>query len=188
MNTTTIKISGLTPLIMHNGQLADPLNDAAKALSRLTSKKSKTEDDHLAVRKCEWHGGLYVNNAGAPCLPGEVIEASLVEGAKKYKLGKVAKGGIIVLGDYALEYDGPKSVEKLWAHGGFIKCAGVKVQNKRVIRSRPMFPKWGCTFDVQWDPALVKDEDQLIEIAESAGMTGIGDWRPKYGRFEVVDS
>lgn len=186
MNTTTITIKGLTPLIMHNGQLADPLNAATKALSRLTSKKKKTDDDHLEVRKCEWYGGLYVDEKGAPCLPGEVIEAALVEGAKKFKLGKMTKGGVIVFGNFALEYEGPKSIDKLWSHGGFLKCAGVKIQGKRIIRSRPIFPAWSCTFDVQWDPSLVKDEEQLMEIAESAGQTGIGDWRPKYGRFEVV--
>lgn len=186
MKTTTISIRGITPLIMHNGQLADPLNEHAKALARLTSKKKKTDDDHRAVRKAEWYGGLYVDENGAPCLPGEVIEAALVDGAKKYKLGKVAKGGVIVFGNFALEYDGPKNVDKLWEHGGFIKCAGVKVTTSRVIRSRPCFPQWSCTFDVQWDPQLVKDEEQLIEIAESAGMSGICDWRPKYGRFEVV--
>jgi hypothetical protein len=186
VKTTTITIRGLTPLIMHNGQLADPLNEHAKALSKLTKKKNKTDDDQLAVRKCEWHGGLYVDEKGAPCLPGEVIEAALAEGAKKYKLGKVAKGGIIVDGNFAIDYDGPKKIEKLWEHGGFIKLAGVKVQQKRVIRSRPMFPAWSCTFDVQWDPSLVKDEEQLFEIVEAAGQSGIGDWRPKFGRFEVV--
>lgn len=186
MKTTKITIRGLTPLIMHNGQLADPLNEASKALSRLSKKKNKTDDDHLAMRKCEWIGGLYVDEDGAPCLPGEVIEAAIAEGAKKFKLGKVAKGGVIVDGNFALKYDGPKKQDKLWEHGGFLKLAGVKVKQSRVIRARPMFPSWECTFTVQWDPSLVKDEEQLFEIVESAGTSGIGDWRPKYGRFEVV--
>lgn len=186
MKITKISIRGLTPLIMHNGQLADPLNEHTQALSRLTGKRKKTIDDHKAIGKCEWLGGLYVNDKGAPCLPGEVIEACLVEGAKKYKLGKVAKGGIIVLGDYALEYEGPRTIDKLWDHGGFLKRAGVKVGMARVIRSRPIFPQWSCSFEVQWDPSLVKDEEQVIEIAESAGMSGICEWRPKFGRFEVV--
>jgi hypothetical protein len=186
MKTTTVKIRGLTPLIMHNGRLADPLDPATQALARLTSKRKKTEEDHREVGKVEWHGSLYVDEKGRPCLPGEVIEAALVEGAKRFKLGKVAKGGIVVDGNYALEYDGPKTADKLWAHGGFLKRAGVKVGTSRVIRSRPIFPEWAVAFEVLWDPTLVKDEDQIIEIAESAGMTGIGDWRPKFGRFEVV--
>jgi hypothetical protein len=186
MKETTISIRGLTPLIMHNGRLADPLDDATQALARLTSKRKKTIDDHKALSKCEWYGGLYVDDKGAVCLPGEVLEAALVEGAKKFKLGKVAKGGLVIVGNYSLDFEGPKTADKLWAHGGYLKRAGVKVGQARVIRSRPIFPAWACTFDVQWDPSLVKDEEQLMEIAESAGMTGIGDWRPKFGRFEVV--
>lgn len=186
MKATEVSIRGITPLIMHNGQLADPLNDATQALARLTSKRKKTLDDHKAIGKCEWIGGLYVDKDGAPCLPGEVIEACLVEGAKKYKLGKVAKGGIVVDGNVPLEYDGPKNIEALHSHGGFIKRAGVRVGTARVIRTRPFFPKWSCTFTVQWDPSLVKDEEQVIEIVEAAGQSGLCEWRPKFGRFEVV--
>lgn len=186
MNTTTFEIRGLTPLLMHNGRLADPLDPATKRLAALTKKAKKTDDDHLEVRKCEWYGGLYVDDKGAPCLPGEIIEAALVEGAKKFKLGKAAKGGLIVDGNYALTYDGPKNIDKLWAHGGFLKLAGAKVQGKRVIRSRPMFAAWSVTFDVMWDPTMISDKKQLAEIVRSAGMSGVGDWRPKFGRFEVV--
>lgn len=185
MNTSEFTITGLTPLLMHSGRLADPLDPATQALAKLTSKRNKTEADHKALSECEWYGSLYVDESGAPCLPGEVIEAALVEGAKRYKLGKVAKGGLVVEGNFALKYDGPKTTAKLWAHGGFTKRAAVKVGQARVIRTRPIFPKWSCTFDVLWDPLLVKDEDQLGEIVTSAGLTGIGDWRPKFGRFEV---
>lgn len=186
IRTSTFTINGITPLIMHNGQLSDPLNEHTQALAKLTSKRKKTVDDHKAVSKCEWIGGLYVDDDGAPCLPGEVIESCLVDGAKKYKLGKAAKGGLIVAGNWPLEYDGPKQVEKLWAAGGFLKRASVKVGTSRVIRNRPIFPSWSCTFEVQWDASLVNDEDTLAEIVESAGISGIGDWRPKFGRFEVV--
>lgn len=186
MKTTTIKIKGLTPLLMHNGQLADPLNEHTLALAKLTKKRQKTIEDHKAVSECEWYGSLYLNERGRPCLPGEVLEAALAEGARRFKLGKVAKGGLVVADSAELQYDGPKTADGLWKHGGFLKRAGVKVTQSRVIRSRPIFADWSCEFDVCWDPQLVKDEDQVIEIAESAGLTGVGDWRPKYGRFEVV--
>jgi hypothetical protein len=186
MNSTVIKIRGLTPLLMHNGQLSDPLCAATQALAKLTAKKSKTLDDHRALSECEWRGSLYVNASGAPCLPGEVIEAAFVDGAKTQRLGLVAKGGIVCPEDYALEYDGPRTVDGLWDDGGYIKRASVRVKNNRVIRTRPIFPVWGCTVSVLWDPALIKSEDQLIDIAVAAGTRGIGDWRPKFGRFDVL--
>lgn len=186
MKTTNLKIRGLTPLLMHNGQLADPLNEHTLALARLTKKKNKTLDDHREVSRCEWYGSLYLDDNGRPCLPGEVLEAALAEGARRFKLGKVAKGGIVVVENAPIEYEGPKTADELWEHGGFLKRAGVKVAQSRVIRSRPFFAAWSCSFAVQWDPLLVKDETQVFEIAESAGLTGVGDWRPKYGRFEVI--
>ena len=186
MNTTSVRIEGLTPLIMHNGHLADPLDEASKALAKLTKKKQKTEADHLAVRKCEWYGGLYVDEHGAPCLPGEVLEGCLAEGAKKYKLAKTVKGAVIIDGNWPIIYTGPKDIDKLWEGGGHIKLAGVGLRGQRVIRCRPMFPEWSIEFEVQWDPTMLKDEEQLFEIVEAAGMCGVGDWRPKFGRFEVV--
>jgi hypothetical protein len=186
MNVTKISIRGLTPILMHNGRLADPINPFTLALAKLTSKKSKTLADHKAIAESEWMGGLYTDENARPCLPGEVIESCLVEGAKKQKLGKVAKAAIVVFGDFPLEYQGPKTVEALYADGGFSKRMAVRVGQARVIRTRPMFTKWGCTFDVQWDDTMIKDEDSLIEIVHSAGLSGIGDYRPKFGRFEVV--
>ncbi len=186
MNTTEFHIRGITPLLMHNGQLADPLNEYAQALSRLTKKRNKTDDDHRAARRAEWIGGLYVDENGEPCLPGEVIEGALTDGAKTLKLGQAAKGGLIVDGNFALVYKGPRAADELWEHGGFKKLAGVKVQKARVIRCRPMFAEWACRFTVEWDPELIKNERQLGEIVECAGRKGIGDWRPKFGRFEVV--
>lgn len=187
MKTTKLKIQGLTPLLMHNGQLADPIAPATLALSKLTSKKSKTIEDHKSISKCEWLGGLYVDAKQRPCIPGEVIESCLVEGAKKFKLGKAAKGGIICFGDFVLEHNGPKTIEALWEDGGFLKRSAVRVGQARVIRSRPMFAKWSCAFEVQWDPAIIEGEDKLMDIAQSAGQSGIGDYRPKFGRFSVVD-
>lgn len=186
MKATTVTIRGITPLIMHNGQLADPLNEHAQALARLTAKRKKTLDDHREIGRVEWMGGLYLDEKLCPCLPGEVIEGALVSGAKKFKAGKDAKSGIVVVGNFALIYDGPKDAAKLWDTGKHLKRAGVKVGQARVIRSRPIFPTWACKFTIDWDPQVIKDERTLLEIVESAGQCGIGDWRPKFGRFEVA--
>ena len=57
--TYTVTIRGIRPLLMHNGQLADPLNDYAKELSRLAHKKQKSDEDHVAVGQAEFQGSLY---------------------------------------------------------------------------------------------------------------------------------
>lgn len=186
MNSTKIKIVGITPLLMHNGNLADPMSEGSQRLAKAASKRQKTLEDHKALSRIEWENSLYLDEDERPCLPGEVLEACLCEGAKRFKLGKAAKGGVICDGNFPIEYDGPKDRKALWEHGGFIKRAGVRIQKNRVIRTRPMFPDWSCSFVIDWDPLLVKDESQLIDIVKSAGLTGVGDWRPKFGRFEIA--
>ena len=188
MRSTSFTIRGLAPLLMHNGRLVDKLDDFTKALAKATKSKSKdTEQGQQTISELEWRGSLYTDEDNHPCLPGEVLEAMLVEGAKVFKLGKACKGALIVDGNYKIKYDGPKTVDGLWKDGGFLKRSPARVGQQRIIRSRPIFPKWECTFDVQWDPDMIKDEEQLADIVESAGRSGVGDWRPKFGRFEVVE-
>jgi hypothetical protein len=189
METLTVKIEGASPLLMHNGQLADPLNEHARALSDAvkTAKKSKTDAAWEAAYKIEFFGSLYLDDKLEPCLPGEVLEALIVEGAKKTKQGKEVKAGVIVDGNFALDYAGPRTADKLWKARMF-KTATVKIRQDRVVRTRPMFTQWGCTFNVQFNPELVNRKD-LIKFIEKAGAeVGVGDYRPRYGRFVVVAS
>jgi len=64
----------------------------------------------------------------------------------------------------------------------------VKVQRSQILRNRPAFKDgWEAEFTL-----LVLDEqmpvDILKDILENAGrFRGIGDWRPHFGRFEVVE-
>ena len=111
--TLNFKITGLAPLLMHNGQLADPLNQHSKHIAAITGKRHKTEADHLEMARREWLGCLYVSG-GSPCIPGEMIEAAIVKGAMKEKRGPQAKAGILVEDNVTLEYDGPKDAKELW--------------------------------------------------------------------------
>jgi len=187
LKETTVTIRGLSPLLMHNGNLADPLHESSIALHKLTVKKLKTQEFHKEVSRCEWFGGLYVDQSGHPCLPGEVLEGALCEGARQTKRGKLVKGAIVVNGDFKITYKGPKTLDALFAAKGFVKRAGVKIGKARIMRTRPIFPEWGCTFTIQWDADMLSSEGDLNDIISDTGRaTGIGDWRPKFGRFELV--
>ena len=184
-------IKGVVPTIMHNGQTSDPLNRYAKEMKKLTSKKTKTDDDHLAVAKVEWFAALYVDDKNRPCWPGENIESMIVAAARKTKLGIQAKSAIIVDGNIPLDYEGPKNAEKLWSYkpfdkNPFISRVPVVVNRSRVMRTRPIFTDWSLTFTVHYLPNMLT-EDNVIEFIETAGTTiGLSDWRPKYGRFHVM--
>lgn len=61
------------------------------------------------------------------------------------------------------------------------------IQRQRIVKSRPRFNSWEIEFTINFDEERVKKE-VLKEILIEAGKSkGIGDYRPKFGRFEVVN-
>jgi len=62
----------------------------------------------------------------------------------------------------------------------------VKIGHITVIRERPMFYWWEVTFDLEFEPTVIEAKS-LKALLEKAGTRGVGDWRPKFGRFTVTD-
>ena len=180
------RVRGVSPLIMHNPQLADPLNHFAKELKKITSKRKKTDEDYAEMAHIEFLGGLYLDEDNKPIIPGETIEAAIVAGAKKNKMGPAAKSGIIVDGNFRLEYKGPKTPETLFADANFRSTARCRVGTSAVMRTRPIFKEWECEFTVNYLPDVVSAEDVIAFVENAGRLCGWGDWRPRHGRFEVL--
>jgi hypothetical protein len=116
-----------------------------------------------------------------------MLEAAFVQAAKRQKRGKQAQAGIICPSNYPLEYGGPSQLDELWQLPQFRLTVGVRVKNNRVMRTRPRFPAWAATVEVQYDPTLL-NENEVREIVRRTGSEiGLGDWRPRFGRFQVED-
>jgi hypothetical protein len=178
------RITGVSPLLLHSGALVDPMNHFAQEMRKISTKREKTDAELEQLSRLEWYGGLYLHE-GKPCLPGEVLEAALTEGAKRTKRGRQAQAGIVCRANYPLIYDGPTELEALWQDPAFRLTVGVRVQRNRVMRTRPRFPKWACEFELQYDAHLL-NASQIRDIVQRVGRDiGIGDWRPRFGRFEV---
>jgi hypothetical protein len=180
-------ISGLSPLVMHNGQLADPLNPFSKAMKAVSSKRKKTDADLAAMADIEWKGGLYVDANGAPVIPSRVLEAVIAKGATRSKEGKQALSGVFVETDGALSFAGAgKTVDEMCADPFFRLTVGVRVGQARVMRTRPIFHDWRITFEVSASNEVVADAAALHRWLSDAGaFIGLGDYRPRYGRFTV---
>jgi hypothetical protein len=179
------KIAGVSPLLMHNGQMVDPANEWVKAIKRISGKAKKTDADHEEIARLEWYGGLYTDG-GKPCLPGFLMESALTNGARKTKRGKQAQAGIICPGNFELHFDGEAPVDELWAGAKHHLKVPAKVGQARVMRTRPQFTGWSAEIEIMYDPSLLNEPD-LREILVTCGESiGLGDWRPKFGRFEVV--
>ncbi len=104
------------------------------------------------------------------------------------KKGKQAAAGLFVLDNFLLEYDGPTDPSELWEDERFRFRVAVKVQQSKVMRTRPIFDEWAANVQVSFNPDLV-DEREVIQWMEVAGReVGLMDWRPKYGRFEMEET
>lgn len=185
MKTLKVKLTGVSPFLMHNGRLSDPLSPIVKEMKAISGKRKKVDADLEELARLEFLGGSYADKNGCPIVPGELIEAALVNGAKKSKLGKVFKAAVFCEGDFLLKYDGPKTMEKLWKDEKFRLTCAARVQNSRIMRTRPMFEKWELIADVEFLDDVVQEKDVMDAIIEAGRTVGIGDWRPKFGRFNV---
>lgn len=189
METLKFRLTGVVPLIMHNGQMADPLNKWTKLISEISSKKPKTEADLEEMARLEFLGGLYVNGDG-PCIPGDILEATIYSrggAARKHRMGKQAQAGMFCTGDYNLEYDGPRDPLKLYDSRDFIYRTAVRIGQAKVMRTRPIFKQWASEVSITFNPDIVDGDDIMKWMYTAGAEVGFMDRRPKYGRFEVEE-
>lgn len=182
----SITITGTAPLLMHNARLSNPLDSATQALKEVTSKRIKTDDDHREVARLEHGGSLYMDKEFGPYIPGENIQRCLVDAGKVTRSGVKVTRGVFISSDVnPVSYRGPRTVDELWKDENFRLMASVKVGTARVMRCRPMFMGWSLEAVGMLDTEDLSFKD-LCGIATTAGMKiGLGDWRPRYGRFTV---
>lgn len=190
-----ISATGTRPLLMHNVQLASPLNSYSKRLKAMNSKRVKTDEDRYEIARVEWEGGLYFDEEIGPYVPGPSVYRSLIDGARLTKAGKKIERGV-TLSDlvHPLIYKGPRDLVGLWGGGEseYVDIRTARVGTSKIDRCRPIFraplPGWGFEADCLIDPKVI-DFEEFSEIAANAGeMAGIGDYRLMYGRYatEVV--
>jgi hypothetical protein len=187
--TLEFRIVGEAPLIMHNGDLADYRYPWTQAIKKISGKRTKTEEDHEELARLEWCGGLYLKD-GVPCIPANNLEEALRgKGgpARRVKKGKQAAIGVIVTDDFPIEYEGPANIEEMWKSGEFELRSRVIVKGARIIRTRPMFRKWAATVQVKFNPQFVDQADVVNWMHVLGDEIGICDWRPKFGRFLVIE-
>jgi hypothetical protein len=200
----TRTITGTAPLIAHNGRLADPRSAFTKELSEAATraKKDKTESAWDLLAKVEWMGSLYtteplqysvslrdysitITGGGRPCIEGEQIEKMLQVAAPKNKKAAF-KAGVFCDGQFPLLIGG-KATTVLEAFDDestfFSKTA--KVGRMTILRTRPRWRHWSATVTINYIPSMVNPADVANALEAGGAVVGLGDWRPKYGRFSV---
>jgi hypothetical protein len=185
LETMKIRLKGVCPLLMHNVRLAHPFGEHALELKKISAKRKKTKDDHVNMAYIEFMGGLYMSGKKY-ILPDKMIEAVVRDGAKKQRKGKDAQCGVFSDDFILTKFDGPKKPESRVNEESCVSSEMVCLQGStKILRTRPKFCNWEADGTIQFQPSIV-DGSSVIEWLETAGeQVGVGDWRPKFGRFEV---
>lgn len=128
-----VRLTGVAPLIVHNIRLANKLDDYARRISRLTSKRSRTEAEDLEISHIEWEGGFYFDEKLGPCIPGANIKAMMRQGATAIKRGakRIINAGMQVVEDMVpIQYEGPRKLDKMWEARRFTDVRLIKIKGR----------------------------------------------------------
>ena len=170
-----VQLEGASDMLFHrwNCEAVDAKSKAAK------NSKAKKEDD---VESYVWR-----NEKGHLCIPGEYVRQSIIHAAK-YKQDPrsprksamdLFKAGVVSLTDYA------SLGKKDW---DYLDTRRVTVQRAGINRTRPAMKKgWTAEFTLQVLTPEYIDPTLFQDVLGTAGrLVGVGDFRPTYGRFNVV--
>lgn len=189
MNQIKFQIEGVVPLLLHNGRTKNPLDHYAKALKEIASKRNKTDSDYERMAFIEMQAGLYVDSDNNTIhIPDNIIEQCITGGAKQERLGKKFAAGMFVDEPMVLkDFSGRVYTrEQVLEDRRYWFTTDVKIQRNSVMRTRPRFDEWKGEFVVTYNPDVL-NEAQVVRAAKKAGsLVGLCDWRPKFGRFNVI--
>jgi hypothetical protein len=171
-----IELEGVADFLFHrwNPEAVDEKAKAAKG-----SKAKKTDDIESYV---------YRNDDGELCIPGEYLRQSIIMAAKfrqdprsprksamdLFKAGVISLTKLASLGTESWDYEDRRRVV---------------IQRNGVNRTRPaMKAGWKASFDMQINlPEYISSQMLLDTVGAAGRLIGLGDFRPSYGRFAVVN-
>lgn len=190
MSTVRITIEGTSPMLQHNVRLANPLDPYTRDLKQLTGKRGKTDDDLARIMHVEARGAAYETPDGILGLPDCNLWRSMLDAAKAFKRGKDIERALIYdpVRVVPLDIDGKTyPVEDFLQIEGSVDYRPVAIAGRKTMRARPIIAKWRSTHEYELLPDVIMLDD-IRTIVERAGrLHGVGDHRPQYGRYNVVD-
>lgn len=184
-------IIGIDPLLVNNPQVVDPFNKFKKEISAITAKRSKTEEDLLALRDLEIRSKIYWDDKKGIYIPSQWVLASIA--GCSFKQAKISKDTI-----RAAVFVTESKIPLQYANKNLVKTPLDIVKNDefriiqilpqgqvRVTKAAPIFNDWSFTAEVEFDDSVV-DLDSLKKLIKyGAKFGGFGDFRPTYGRATV---
>lgn len=149
--------------------------------------KSKAAKNSAAKKSDDIESYVWRNDAGELCIPGEYLRQAVVHAAKfrqdprsprksamdLFKAGVVSLTNLATLGTDKWDYEDKRRVV---------------IQRNGINRVRPaMRVGWKAEFDLMvLTPEYISRQDLQDVLATAGRLIGLGDFRPTFGRFNVV--
>lgn len=172
----TVRIKGLTPLLMEKMDMRVVERYDKKKSGKIAEKDTESEEDKVEAKIWYTEEG----NVGFPAsafMKGMVEVAPYLDMYKKTVLSGVrVNGGII-----------PIEFKKQKLNTTYGRTSGISKSPRKIIR--PEFTDWSCTLNIVYDASILSAE-QVINLINRAGFhMGLGGYRPQcsgsYGQYEV---
>ena len=182
----TINIVGTSSVLFHRYS-----NEAVaeKAAAKKGSEAKKTDN----VESYLWR-----NHDNIICLPGQYLVGSLTDppnGAAKYRQDPrsprksaldLYRAGVITLTDLAPVVSAQTG--EVTVDPDYLDSRRVMVQRSAITRVRPAFlAGWSATVQLMVQtPEYIQPAELLDTLAAAGRLVGVGNFRPTFGRFQVV--
>lgn len=170
-----VTIRGDCDLLFHAWNVEDI---EAKGNAAKGSKVRKTDNLETFV---------YRDSDNHICLPGEYFRQSIIIAAKSRQDPRSPRKSARDLVQAAVLSLTPLASlgKSTWEYEH--KCR-VRIQNNAITRTRPAFKSgWKATFILQVNlPEYISEEMLNSLIVDAGRLIGVGDFRPSYGRFQIV--
>lgn len=201
MKSITTTWTGIRPLIMSNPQTVEIANPFAINSRRvnglLKAARKKGDENRMAEladeqKRGDWEASAYWDTKEKRFfIPDTCLLACIRNGAAAAKKGKDIDRAVIITEVEAVIETEIKhnSLDAYYKNENFRLECPAKVPPKTgalIWKVRCMMPTgWKISFEIEFDENIVA-EKSLREALELAGrLSGIGGWRPKFGRFLV---
>lgn len=193
MKTLKVHIRGIAPLLMNSNAGADPTHPLVKEMKLLSAKGSKkrTETDDIRILDIKWLLGLYYTKTDGIYVPSINIEGTLRNAAKKTRQGQDTNYGLLVTPDrIPLEFpDKGKPVEEIFEDHKYRDVRAGKLKHTiTIMLCRPKFDTWELKFNIEYDESVFNEAQIKGFLHTSGNQIGLCDFRPKYGRFEIISA
>jgi hypothetical protein len=188
MQSIKFRISGVEPLILNNPRTVDPFDKYAKLKKVITSKRSKTDDDLLELRRLEVESKLYFDDSIGVYIPGRWLLAAIAKNSfAQVKISKEKARGSVFITDskIPLKYSGQKKVKNPADVAGnpeFIITMNLPQKGVRLSKCFPVFHDWSFETELEFDHSIINERDLVKVLQYSSNYGGFGDFRPTYGR------